>query len=64
MRVHLDTTLCQNTGLCTGLAPQVFELDEDDGTLTVLTTEPADDLRDEVQDAADACPMGALSVSD
>lgn len=63
MRVVVDPLLCESNALCVGLAPSVFELDEDD-TLAVLDERPEEDLRADVQAAAAACPKRAISVVD
>ncbi|MFG3442064.1 ferredoxin [Nonomuraea sp. NPDC047897] len=60
MRVHVDMTLCQTHAQCVFAAPEVFSLDGDD----VLTYDaaPDDALTDEVELAARACPVQAITV--
>jgi ferredoxin len=48
--------------LCTGLAPDVFRLDDD--ARLAFSTELDDGQRQAVQDAADACPTQAITVAD
>jgi ferredoxin len=62
-RVVVDRDVCQNHGQCVFAAPQVFELD-DDGELVQLQDEVGEDLRDVVEDAADVCPVQAITVED
>ncbi len=58
--VHIDQSLCSGFGSCVSEAPDVFRLDRG-GTATLLVTE-TDDAR--VCDAADACPMGAITITE
>jgi ferredoxin len=61
IKVVVDMDVCQNHGQCVFSAPQVFELD-DDGDLVQLQEEVGDDLRDAVEEAADVCPVQAITV--
>ena len=61
IKVVVDLDVCQNHGQCVFSAPQVFELD-DDGTLVQLQAEVGDDLRDAVEEAADVCPVQAITI--
>ena len=61
IRVVVDRDVCQNHGQCVFAAPQVFELD-DDGELEQLQDEVGEDLRDVVEEAADVCPVQAITV--
>lgn len=66
MRVRVDAELCQATGMCTGLVPEVFGLG-DRSTAEVLVPEPAEldaSVRDAVLEAVRSCPVGAVSVED
>jgi ferredoxin len=59
MRVRVDHALCDEHGQCTVAAPAVFTLI--DGVLR-FDPDPADNLRGEVEDAADVCPMQAILI--
>ncbi len=61
IKVVVDLDVCQNHGQCVFSAPQVFELD-DDGDLVQLQAEVGDDLRDAVEEAADVCPVQAITI--
>jgi ferredoxin len=61
IRVVVDRDLCQNHGQCVFAAPQVFELD-DDGELVQLQDEVGEDLRANVEEAADVCPTQAITI--
>jgi ferredoxin len=60
VKVVVDTTKCKDHGQCVFAAPDVFQLG-DDGHL-VFDAEPDDALRDDVEEAADVCPLQAISV--
>ena len=62
MQVSVDGVLCENNGICAGLAPTVFELSDDD-ELHVLQAAPPEELRSAVELAARRCPRQAIRVS-
>ncbi|MCK9898288.1 ferredoxin [Frankia sp. AgB32] len=61
MQVVVNLTLCESNALCVGLAPSVFELDQDD-VLAVLEEEPDEDDWLDVRAAAQACPKQAITL--
>jgi ferredoxin len=61
INVRVDRDVCQNHGQCVFSAPQVFELD-DDGELVQLQDDVDEDLRDAVEEAADVCPVQAITI--
>ena len=63
MRVRVDLDLCEAHGVCTGIAPDVFELDDDD-VLHVLVAEPPTDRWDQMRDAAMRCPKQAIKLEE
>ncbi len=63
MKVVVDFDLCQSNGICQGLAPEVFEVD-DDGYLQLLQEHPDDSLRGKVEMAVNSCPVQAISLVD
>jgi ferredoxin len=58
----VDLSVCIGSGMCTSIAPDVFDLDRH-GTLVLLTTEVGPEDAGGVRDAADCCPVEAISVS-
>jgi ferredoxin len=62
MRVEWDENRCAISALCTGLAPDVFRVN-DDGRLAV-STEIDETRRQAIRDAADSCPTQAIIVAD
>ncbi|KPM55337.1 ferredoxin [Frankia sp. R43] len=63
MRVVVDFKLCESNALCVGIAPSVFELDDND-YLVILDEEPSEDLRADLKAAVAACPKQAISLAD
>ena len=61
IKVVVDRDVCQNHGQCVFSAPQVFELN-DDGELVQLQDEVGEDLREAVEEAADVCPVQAITI--
>ena len=60
MRVEWDESRCALSALCTGLAPDVFRVDED--ARLAFSAAIDDAHREAVQDAADWCPTQAITV--
>lgn len=58
--IQIDRSLCSGFGSCADAAPSLFRVG-DDGIAVVLRE--VDDLADAI-DAADSCPMGAITVLD
>ncbi|TKK88101.1 ferredoxin [Herbidospora galbida] len=63
MIVTVDRERCCSSGQCALIAPEVFDQNDEDGTVLLLQPEPAEDLHDAVEDAADHCPCSAISLS-
>jgi len=61
MRVEWDESRCALSTLCTGLAPDVFRVDED--ARLAIGTELDEAQRQAVQDAADSCPTQAITFA-
>lgn len=63
MRVSAERDRCVGSGQCALLSPEVFDQDAD-GLVTLLTGEPAEELREQVVQAADLCPSRSIRVHD
>jgi ferredoxin len=62
-RVIVDFDKCESNALCMGVAPEVFEVRDDD-FLYVLQEEPPDSLREKCEEAARICPKQAITIAD
>jgi ferredoxin len=63
MRVVVDFDACESNAVCMGVAPEVFEVRDDD-FLYVLQENPPEELREKVEEAARRCPKQAIKVED
>ena len=63
MRIIVDRDLCESNGVCEGLVPEVFQINDDD-ELDILEEHPDESLRAKVQDAVRSCPKQALSIQE
>ncbi len=55
-RIEIDRSLCSGFGACVDEAEDVFRLENGVAVAVATSTDPR------VLDAADACPMGAITV--
>lgn len=63
MKVKVNKDACIGCGACASICPEVFELN-DEGLSEVKEEDVKDELQDEVRDAADSCPTGAIVVEE
>ena len=61
MHVIVDFDRCESNAVCMGIAPEVFEVRDDD-FLYVLQEEPDESLRAKVEQAARMCPKAAIRI--
>jgi ferredoxin len=61
MELRVDRDLCEANGVCTQVAPDVFDLDDED-ELQVLQEHPGEEARQRVEQAVASCPKNALSL--
>jgi ferredoxin len=63
MRVVVDFDLCESNAVCMGIAPEVFEVRDDD-FLYVLQENPPEELRPKIEEAVQRCPKQAISIAE
>ena len=61
MKVHVDFGLCESNGVCMGIIPEVFDLDDQD-YLHVLTDEVTPENENRIREAVRQCPRQAISI--
>lgn len=61
MRVIVDRNRCEGAAVCVGIAPSVFELDDEDKAV-ILDPYSVDD--DTLRRAAQGCPYEAIILED
>ena len=62
MKVVVDWDRCIGSGMCTTIAPALFDLDDDGGMIVVKDT-PGPDEEKSLLDAVACCPVNALSAA-
>ncbi|MFE3545930.1 ferredoxin [Nocardia sp. NPDC059177] len=62
MKIIVDFDQCEANGVCVGIAPDMFDLDDKD-QLHVLEGDVAEDRVAEVEDAVAQCPKAALRLA-
>jgi len=63
MKFVVDFDLCESNAVCMGIAPDVFEVREDD-FLYVLDEHPSEERRPTMEQAVAACPRAAIRLED
>ncbi len=63
MRVVVDFDLCESNAVCMTVAPEVFEVRDDD-FLYVLDETPDEALRPKVEEAVRRCPKQAIAIAE
>lgn len=61
MKIKVDFDLCESNALCEAMAPEVFELDDDD-YLHLKTDQTTDENIEDVKRAVAACPRAAITL--
>lgn len=62
MKAAVDKDTCTGCGLCVDACPEVFEMGDD--VARVIVNEIPADLVDAAKDAAESCPVEAITVSE
>jgi ferredoxin len=62
MRIVVDVERCRGAGQCALTAPEVFDQDEEDGTVIVLDNEPPPKLHHTVRMAPQLCPNSVIRL--
>ncbi len=61
MKVVVDYDLCESNAICMAVAPEIFEVRDDD-FLYVLNETPSADQEAKVREAVERCPKQAISI--
>ena len=62
-KIEVDWGLCESNGVCMGIIPEVFQL-EDDDTLTILQEDVTPENEAQVREAVRQCPRQAISITE
>lgn len=62
MRVKVDRAKCIGCGTCVVIAPKTFELDKEGKSVVKNSNFETD--KENIQNAADSCPAGAILIEE
>ena len=62
MKIIVDASRCIAAGQCVLKAPTVFDQDQDEGTVILLTEIPARENQEDARLAARVCPAQAITI--
>ena len=62
MKYYVDPEECISCGLCTEIAPEVFEIGPEGYARTI--PDASDEVLEQAAEAADSCPVGAIKEKD
>lgn len=63
MKVKVNKDACIGCGACAAICDEVFEIN-DEGLSEAKVEDVKEELQDEVRDAADSCPTGAIEIEE
>ena len=63
MKVKVNKDACIGCGACAAICDKVFEIN-DEGLSEAKVEEVKEEFQDEVRDAADSCPTGAIEIEE
>jgi ferredoxin len=63
MKVSVDRHACEGNGRCAEVAPQIFEVRDDDKAFVKVGNPPAD-LTDKLKLAVKLCPRQAITIEE
>ena len=61
MKAIVDAETCTGCGLCAETCPEVFEMDDDQVAVVIADPVP-DEAENTCREAADGCPVEAISI--
>ena len=64
MNAVIDAEECTGCGLWEETCPEVFELNEDEGVAVVKVTPTPPEAENTCREAADGCPVDAITIEE
>jgi len=62
-KIVVDFGLCESNGICMGIIPEVFDLDDED-YLHVLSDDVTPENEQQIREAVRQCPRQAISIEE
>ena len=62
MKIQIDRDRCQGFFRCRALAPEMFEVEEDNKSLVLNDGEVPPGMEDDAEEAIAKCPAKAISI--
>jgi ferredoxin len=62
-KVVVDFGLCESNGVCVGIIPEVFDLDDQD-YLHILQEEVTPENEQQIREAVRQCPRQAIAIAE
>jgi len=62
MKIHVDQSVCEGHGECVTVAPEFFDLGDDEGAVHVLREALDEESLALARGAERVCPVGAISL--
>lgn len=63
MKVVVDFDRCESNAVCMGIAPEIFEVRDDD-FLYILDENPPESMRAKLEESVRLCPKQAISLAE
>lgn len=63
MKIVVDFEKCDSNGVCCGVSPETFELD-DQNFLVIKQETPDEEFRGAMEECVRSCPTGAISLEE
>lgn len=60
MKVKVNPDVCIGCGACQAIAPDVFEINDEDGVAHEITEDVKEELVEDANDAKEGCPVNAI----
>jgi ferredoxin len=64
MKIVIDRNKCVSLGICEGLAPNIFHLNDDGEVEVNESTAVSEEERENVRSAVSGCPVNALTLTE
>ncbi|MBS4539097.1 ferredoxin [Clostridium sp. D2Q-11] len=63
MKAKVDKNSCIGCGLCEGICPKIFQMNEDNIAEVIVDEIPTDDIVD-ANEAKESCPVEAITIEE